>query len=100
MATAMHTHAHKHVHALTLTLPGATTENPSYALNKAILSRCRVVRAAWRWSGLRMRRGARARTRAARPRAPWAILSPLVSQPYSVHGLVAQKRRAGVLFNS
>ena len=29
----------------------------------------------------RMRRGARARTRAARPRAPWAILSPLVSQP-------------------
>ena len=29
----------------------------------------------------RMRRGARARTRAARPRAPWAILSHLVSQP-------------------
>ena len=29
----------------------------------------------------RMRRGARARTRAARPRAPWAILRPLVSQP-------------------
>ena len=29
----------------------------------------------------RMRRGARARTRAARPRAPWTILSPLVSQP-------------------
>jgi putative ATPase len=33
-----------HVEDGTLTLIGATTENPSFALNSALLSRCRVVR--------------------------------------------------------
>ena len=33
-----------HVEDGTLTLIGATTENPSFALNAALLSRCRVVR--------------------------------------------------------
>jgi putative ATPase len=32
-----------HVEAGTVTLVGATTENPSFALNDALLSRCRVV---------------------------------------------------------
>ncbi len=33
-----------HVEDGTLTLIGATTENPSFALNSALLSRCRVIR--------------------------------------------------------
>lgn len=33
-----------HVEAGTLTLVGATTENPSFAVNAALLSRCKVVR--------------------------------------------------------
>jgi len=33
-----------HVEDGTLTLMGATTENPSFALNAALLSRCRVIR--------------------------------------------------------
>jgi putative ATPase len=33
-----------HVEDGTITLMGATTENPSFALNSALLSRCRVVR--------------------------------------------------------
>lgn len=32
-----------HVEAGTITLIGATTENPSYSLNAALLSRCRVI---------------------------------------------------------
>lgn len=32
-----------HVENGTITLVGATTENPSFSLNNALLSRCRVV---------------------------------------------------------
>lgn len=32
-----------HVESGTITLIGATTENPSFSLNSALLSRCRVI---------------------------------------------------------
>jgi putative ATPase len=67
-----------HVERGDLVLVGATTENPSFAVNGALLSRCRVVRCApstrptWsRCSRARSRRRPRpGRARGATPEAP------------------------------
>ncbi len=63
-----------HVENGTITLVGATTENPSFEVNAALLSRCRVYRAGRAHRGRRRRhpdaraRGCRARARGDRRR--------------------------------